>query len=250
MSTFTSVIRSVGRHRTRSTIAAGGVAALCFGAAAPAYACHVTDGGQQANETTKVAFSADPATRTMPTTDQVRSVVLGHIDRLVAQLEDARTKVAASDRLSDDEQAAWLERIDAAAAALSDLRDEVAADSTTGEIWTDLRAFWKDHRDLMGVTGKRWHHHARHVRVKHEAESHAKAESRWRSESQAGKRSDRTVNVLAADGRRDDDARRSRWADRRGDDHGWYGGHRYGTDHRGDDRHRGHDGRHGARFGR
>jgi hypothetical protein len=215
---LTTLFRTTSARSRRATtvVAAGGVAALCLGAAAPAYACRTGDGGvQPLSATTVSAASASglPATdeaQQKPSADVLRTKVLGHIDALTARLAEARQKVTGSDRLTSEQQAAWLKRLDAAAAALAGLREQVAADTTSVEIWQDLRAFWKDHRGLMAVAGHRWHHTHR-VR-----ENHAAKDEKKRADVRRASFGDR-------------------WSIRDGDRAGWRGDHRSGERH-GDNR--------------
>lgn len=233
---LTTLFRTTSKRSGRATtaIAAGGVAALCLGAAAPAYACRTTDGGVQPlgtsaatalSDTVASGMPATDDTRQKPSVDELRAKVLAHIDALTARLADVTQRVTDSDRLTTEQQAAWLERIDAASSALADLREQVAADSTSTEIWRDLRAFWKGHRELMAVAGHRWHR-IHEVRVDR-ATTHR---------TTSVKRDDRTTDVRRASfgesrSDRGDGARATWWGKHRtGERHG---DHRSGQSHDG-----------------
>ncbi|GAA4354841.1 hypothetical protein [Angustibacter luteus] len=152
--------------------------------AAPAFACLPSDTGSTTaspssasaawaasdaksgakDPKTKAPTAKDPKASTL-TFAEKRAKVLDRIDARLAGLKALRAKVVGSDRLTSEQQSAWLAKIDAATAALSGLRSDVAADTTTAQLKDDLKAFATAHQgDLrqLGAGHHRWgKHHER-----------------------------------------------------------------------------------------
>jgi hypothetical protein len=157
--------------RTATRVAAAvGATVVMMGLATPALACVSTEaGGARA-----VAVSSDPAKsadqakndpgKAFHKADHFKSLTLAELQaKLDAKIGDGlvwidaiKAKVSASDRLSDEQKAAFLAKLQAKQDALTQLRADVAAATTTDEVKAALKAA---DFGLFGRSG--WHHGGR-----------------------------------------------------------------------------------------
>lgn len=244
------------RHAKKIT-AATGATLLSLGLAAPALA-----NGSQPQDTSEPAAS-HAKTHQALTVEELRARLTQTIGARLAWIETAQSRVADSDRLSDEQRTAALARLQSAQDTLSALETSVEAAVSKGDVLEAVKA--------AGVRGllfaSHWGHHTsrhgddfRDGRVKNDDDADEKSGVEDKSDDRAATAPSNVSNTRQytwasfrhngdnrdadkrghGDGRDDGDDRSGHWGDSdRGDRSGWggFGGERDGDHDKGGDDH-------------